>query len=217
MKNATAGAAGEAAKPMTRREKERLAHRAAILDAAERVFAAKGFPGATIAEIAREAEFAVGSIYNFFPGKRELAEAVMLRIAADRVETVEREVLPHAAEPGAAGLRAFVRVWVRHYADHGPFLRMGMDYQRAQGRKEPPEAFKKLFREYRAASERFFSEGLRAGLYRSLPAADLVRTFEGLAHELLFERDRAPADSRPSAAKLEERLFAVLSKLLLVP
>ena len=99
----------------------------------------------------------------------------MLRIAADRVETVEREVLPHAAEPGAAGLRAFVRVWVRHYADHGPFLRMGMDYQRAQGRKEPPEAFKKLFREYRAASERFFSEGLRAGLYRSLPAADLVR------------------------------------------
>ena len=77
MKKPTAGAAGEAAKPMTRREKERLAHRAAILDAAERIFAAKGFPGATIAEIAREAEFAVGSIYNFFPGKRELAEAVM--------------------------------------------------------------------------------------------------------------------------------------------
>ena len=77
------------------------------------------------------------------------------------------------------------------------------------------EAFKKLFRDYRAASERFFAEGLRAGLYRALPAADLVRTFEGLAHEYLFEWDRAPADSRPSAAKLEERLFAVLSKLLL--
>lgn len=215
MKNATAGAAGEAAKPMTRREKERLAHRAAILDAAERVFAAKGFPGATIAEIAREAEFAVGSIYNFFPGKRELAEAVMLRIATERVEEVEREVLPLAAASGAAGLRAFVRVWVRHHATHGPFLRMGMEYQRSQGHREPPEAFKRLFREYRAASERFFAEGLRAGLYRAIPAADLVRTFEGLAHEYLFEWDRAPADARPSAAKLEERLFAVLSKLLL--
>ena len=48
-----------------------------------------------------------------------------------------------------------------------------------------------------------------------LAAADLVRAFEGLSHEYLFEWDRAPADSRPSAAKLEERLFAVLSKLLL--
>ena len=158
MKKPTAGAAGEAAKPMTRREKERLAHRAAILDAAERVFAAKGFPGATIAEIAREAEFAVGSIYNFFPGKRELAEAVMLRIATERVEEVEREVLPLAAASGAAGLRAFVRVWVRHHATHGPFLRMGMEYQRSQGHREPPEAFKRLFRDYRAASERFFAE-----------------------------------------------------------
>ena len=100
MKTSTDTAAGAAPKPPTRREKERLAHRAAILDAAERVFAAKGFPGATIAEIAREAEFAVGSIYNFFPGKRELAEAVMLRIATERVEEVEREVLPLAAASG---------------------------------------------------------------------------------------------------------------------
>ncbi len=199
----------------TRREKERLAHRAAILDAAERVFAAKGFPGATIAEIAREAEFAVGSIYNFFPGKRELAEAVMLRIATERVEEVEREVLPHAAEPGAAGLRAFVRVWVRHYDTHGAFLRMGMDYQRTQGRREPPETFKRLFHDYRAASERVFSEGLRRGIYRKLDAEDLVRAFEGLAHEYLFEWDRAPAGSRPSPAKREERLFDVLSRLLL--
>lgn len=199
----------------TRREKERLAHRAAILDAAERVFAAKGFPGATIAEIAREAEFAVGSIYNFFPGKRELAEAVMLRIATERVEEVEREVLPHASEPGAAGLRAFVRVWVRHHAAHGPFLRQGMEYQRSQGRREPPEVFKRLFREYRAASERVFAEGLRRGVYRDLAAADIVRAFEGLAHEFLFEWDRTPPAVRPSATKLGERLLDVLSRLLL--
>ena len=48
-----------------------------ILDAALAVFSEKGFGVATIPEIAQQAGLAVGSIYNYYPGKRELFIAVI--------------------------------------------------------------------------------------------------------------------------------------------
>lgn len=48
-----------------------------ILDAALVVFSAKGFAMATTAEIARTAVIAEGTIYNYFPSKRELFVAVI--------------------------------------------------------------------------------------------------------------------------------------------
>jgi AcrR family transcriptional regulator len=48
-----------------------------ILDAALKVFSDKGFAAATTTEIAREAGVAEGTIYNYFPSKRELLVAVV--------------------------------------------------------------------------------------------------------------------------------------------
>ncbi|MBN2239534.1 MAG: TetR/AcrR family transcriptional regulator [Dehalococcoidales bacterium] len=48
-----------------------------ILDAALEVFSEKGFGAATIPDIAGKAGLAVGSIYNYFPNKRELFVAVI--------------------------------------------------------------------------------------------------------------------------------------------
>jgi AcrR family transcriptional regulator len=48
-----------------------------ILQAALQVFSEKGFGAATIPEIAERAGLAVGSIYNYFPNKRELFVAVI--------------------------------------------------------------------------------------------------------------------------------------------
>ena len=204
------GAGAPSAAP-TRREREREAHRQAVLRVAEGVFASRGFEGATIAEIARLSEFSVGSIYNFFPGKRELGEAVMLRICSERVEAVRSEALPLAADP-PAGLDALMRVWARHHAEHGAFVRMGLEYQRTHGRHDPPEAFKRLFGQYVAAREEFFAAGAASRWYRDLPAADLGRVFEGVCHELFFEWRRA-APPRPESALLE-RLRAVVPAVL---
>lgn len=203
--------AAAASAPQSRREREKAAHREAILDAAEAVFAEAGYPGAAIAEIARRAEFSVGSIYNFFPGKRELAGAVMLRIATERVETVEREAMPLAADP-RKGLPVFLRAWARHRARHGMFVRMGIEWQRSQGRMRPPENIVRLFESYRAAVERFFAAGVPSGLYRPLPPADLARASEGICRELSFEWERATP--RRGEEELAERLLAVVPALL---
>jgi AcrR family transcriptional regulator len=52
---------------------------AALLKAAAAVFAEKGFDGATMTEVAARASTAIGSLYQFFPNKEALADAVLAR------------------------------------------------------------------------------------------------------------------------------------------
>jgi TetR/AcrR family transcriptional regulator len=50
-----------------------------ILDVAEALFAARGFAGTAVRDIAREAELTPASLYNHFDGKQALYEAVLER------------------------------------------------------------------------------------------------------------------------------------------
>ena len=55
-----------------------------ILDAALAVFSRKGYGEATIPDIAREGEMAVGTIYNYYPSKRDLLVSVLAsRVLSD--------------------------------------------------------------------------------------------------------------------------------------
>ena len=78
-----------------RKEMEFQARRAEILNEAERIFAAKGFHNATMAEIASASGFATGTLYQFFEGKDHLYN-IMVSEKLDRMyrefrESVNRE------------------------------------------------------------------------------------------------------------------------------
>ncbi len=89
---------------MDAQQQEGLDRRRQILEAALRVFAERGFRGATIKEIAREAEIkSPALIYWYFEDKEDLFRAVtreflpFVRRAADPAELMDRppeEVLP---------------------------------------------------------------------------------------------------------------------------
>jgi AcrR family transcriptional regulator len=66
---------------LSRREREKAAHRQEILDAAVRVFARRGFAAATLDEIAQEAEFSKGALYLYFPSKEDLLFNVLFDLA----------------------------------------------------------------------------------------------------------------------------------------
>jgi AcrR family transcriptional regulator len=67
-----------AREPKRERGKQRVA---ALLDSAAAVFAEKGYEAATMTEIAERAGAAIGSLYQFFPSKEALAEALFDRFA----------------------------------------------------------------------------------------------------------------------------------------
>ncbi len=65
-----------------RAEQARAARRDEILAAARRVFAARGFRGTTIADIAEEAGIALGTIYLYFASKEEVFAALNQQLHA---------------------------------------------------------------------------------------------------------------------------------------
>lgn len=69
--------AQDSSQSMTRREREKLAHRQEIIDAATRVFAQKGFSNATLDEVAQEAEFSKGALYLYFSSKEDLLFSII--------------------------------------------------------------------------------------------------------------------------------------------
>lgn len=70
------------ARPAPRRLQKRGVRRILeLLEAAETIFAAKGYEPATMTEIAAEAGAAIGTLYQFFPKKELMAEKLRERYA----------------------------------------------------------------------------------------------------------------------------------------
>jgi AcrR family transcriptional regulator len=106
----------------TARVAREAAYRALVLDAAERVFATKGFDGATIKDIADEAGIARGTVYALFPGKRD----VFIAIHDHRGGVLFGQVLV-ALEGIQSPFKAIAcaqRVACEFYAQHPFYLRM---------------------------------------------------------------------------------------------
>jgi AcrR family transcriptional regulator len=71
---------------------------AKILDAAEEVFAEVGYETATNTEIAERAETSIGSVYQFFPSKEAILEALVERYAEELRALHDRELSTEAAQ-----------------------------------------------------------------------------------------------------------------------
>ncbi|CAA9472909.1 MAG: Transcriptional regulator, AcrR family [uncultured Rubrobacteraceae bacterium] len=80
------------------------AHRAArrdeILNAAQRVFARKGYRGSSITAIIDESGLSAGAIYSYFEGKQELFHAVVERTLAVRTSQIAAGAGEQPRSPG---------------------------------------------------------------------------------------------------------------------
>src|SRR5436309_1603747 len=92
------------------REEHAEATRKALLGAARRLFARKGFADTSLDEVAEVARVTKGAVYHHFKNKRELFRSVYEELAAE-VDTRIRERLAPATEPLARaqlGIEAFL-------------------------------------------------------------------------------------------------------------
>jgi AcrR family transcriptional regulator len=97
----------------------RLEHtRALLLDAAEEVFAEKGFTSATLDDIAHTAGYTKGAIYKHFAAKEDLFLAVSDRYWRRYFENFA-EVLSAATELGARELDDIAQRWRQLSVDRG--------------------------------------------------------------------------------------------------
>jgi AcrR family transcriptional regulator len=87
------------------RERKKERTRQQIGEAAQRLFAERGFDAVTVAEVAREADVSVGTVFNYFPTKEELFYSGMESFEERLVEAVRGR---DAGESVPAAFRDFV-------------------------------------------------------------------------------------------------------------
>jgi AcrR family transcriptional regulator len=87
------------------RERKKQQTRSAIAEAAARLFAAGGFDAVTVADVAREAQVSVGTVFNYFPAKEDLFYGRMQDFGVALVDAVRERP---TGESVLAAFRRFV-------------------------------------------------------------------------------------------------------------
>ena len=187
---------------LTRRERERLARRHAMLDAALAVFAEHGYERASVEEIAERAEFGKGTIYNYFPGgKDELFFALFQERVAAGLHRVIADALPPEADlasPEAArrAFHGFIRALLHFFLEESrdAMLMFMKEGYRTKLRVEHEAGFAEHFAGVIAAVARPIQRAVDAGALRPLPAHPVAHVLMGNVRGFLMAEIDAECD-----------------------
>jgi TetR/AcrR family transcriptional regulator len=166
--------------------------RAAILDAAERLFAERGFDAASLGDIAVAAGLSRGTPSYFFGSKERLYEAVLERVFADREQATREAFHPLTEWSEGEGGGSLEKALARAAAGYMDFLLRRPSFLRLLQREELTGArrLREAPRDSRGIEDAF--QGLRAvarkrGL-RAFNVSDAVLLFVSLTFSPLTQR-----------------------------
>ena len=217
---------------LSRRDRERLARRAAMLDAALAVFSEKGYGGASVDEIAERAEFGKGTIYNYFPGgKDELFLALFEERVVGWLHGIVARSFPDGVDlstpPAArAAFHGFLQTLLSQFHESRDALLMFMkEGHRTQLDLEREAAFGQHFMGVIDAVARPIEAAVAAGALRPLPARPVAHVLMGNVRGYLMAEVDAECDPTGtfepapfgSADEAAEFLTTVLFDGLLTP
>jgi AcrR family transcriptional regulator len=159
-----------------RRDEARALFRNAILDAAEAVFAERGFHGARIQDIAQRARIAVGTVYNHFEQKDDVLSALL----EERVEGLVAQLRGRAGDPKVFRPRLqsrMTRLFV-YVGQHRAFLAIASEQglfagAAAPGARATPRNAQQI-EAFRAELRAIVEEGIASGDLEALRADDLA-------------------------------------------
>jgi TetR/AcrR family transcriptional regulator len=176
----------------SRKEKEHLTRRADILKAAESLFAEKGFHGATMADLATESEFSVGTLYKFFGSKEEVYYILILeRLDLFHLQ-LETEVNQHPA--GLAQIRVLVEACLRFFQENREFFKIFIQERstlESSVGAALAEELKKKYLKTIGIVERVMKKAIQKGDLQPLNSQDLSYALVGIMnsfaqHSILF-------------------------------
>jgi AcrR family transcriptional regulator len=159
---------------------------AEILEAARRVFARSGFEGATVERIAEAAGVAKGTVYLYFPSKREIYLAA-LRQGMERLIGEMRRNMDAVPAP-AAKLRAFVETRVRYAEQNRDLVKIYHSEFGNVGPAHLDKVCRSLFLEQVKMLEQVIAEAAAAGQIRPLGAEPAAFTILEMIRGLIVRR-----------------------------
>ena len=171
------------APPLSRREQSKNEQHDRILDAARSLFGERGVDAVTVADVASRADVARATVFNYFPSKYALVEAITDEVVA-HFEQMLDAALADEVTPTPALIRALYKTMGEGIEAYAGFFRgvfreimkisVGLD-EGAAARRTREVTSKQLLR--------LMERGLARGeLLPVAPAADLARAFDSLSN-----------------------------------
>lgn len=197
----------------TRAEKQART-RAELLDTAARVFARRGYNGASVEEIAEEAGYSHGAVYSNFDGKADLFLAVLEEYMAQRAQELAATQAELAEDaPIETRARALADQWMERFAKDRESFLLHMEFVAHAGRDpELAERFGTRSAALREAIGAYIShyqelEGIEADLTPDELALMLRALGIGLAVEALVSPGAVRQDAYGDFVELLVKLL----------
>ena len=190
-----------------RQTRDRELRRQDFLDAAERVFARRGYHDAGMDEIAEEAGYAIGTVYRYFTSKKDLYHTLLESKAL--VSQMRTRQHLESKVPAMERIQALVRDELDFVRQHQEFLRV-LVAEVMKGEGDLSEGCRRLRAEHLKNFIRVIEDGVTSGEFRvvdqELTAILLCRLVETLFHEILGHI--------PAGQAFEQRLATVEAFIL---
>ncbi len=174
-----------------------------ILNAAESVFARKGFSYATMDDIAGEAQFSKATIYHYFKSKKEIFFEIMLK----SLDEMNGELKSIKKKKTGAGkrLKEIVRFTFNFFERKENIYRiflmerefMQKFFSFMEEKQKPASSNKDLeyIKNYNIKKkvlvnvlQQILAEGMKSGEFRKMDATDTATAFTSLVHGFYFTR-----------------------------
>ena len=168
-------------KKITRKEREKERYKTEILHAAESVFSEKGYERARMSDIAFEAEFSVGYLYQTWESKEDLYVSLFESKITELIEYVQERVKT-AAEP-LEQVKLLIESTVDFLDANKPFAKLALA-ESSPMHEHVLEGMggrtKKIHDGHHQFIEKIFAAGVRDGTFIDMAPYDLALSLDGI-------------------------------------
>ena len=182
---------------LPRRERENLRQRGEILDTALTLFSAKGYHNVSMQQIARQAEFGVGTIYKFFANKQDLYRILIMQ-TAEKWQSAVIHVLEQESNPFRT-IQDYIAVQGELFFDNLPVV--CLYYSEIKGayfnvRSGFDQNLLKLRDERIKKLASVFEVGIKENIFRDLDPYHMALALHGIIDAFFYRMMEDPAHFR---------------------
>ncbi len=169
---------------LTRKERDKQRREDDFLNAAEKLYAGRGYFQTSMEDVAQEAEYATGTIYRYFASKEELYHKLLIRKGNAYFEMIHG-ILPDKNTP-LERLQAIIHSQVRFFFDNAEFMRIYITEVNAPcDTMNPPEELEKAHTQYMKMLGDILRDGMKEGVFRKMDVDMLLLAYIGMTNNLL--------------------------------
>ncbi|MEW6725794.1 TetR/AcrR family transcriptional regulator [Desulforudis sp. 1088] len=200
---------------MPARQRDPVASRQRILNAAREVFAEVGFEAARVDEIARRADINKRMLYHYFGGKEDLYIEVLRQCFKDAWERAGTLLAAKSVDI-LDRAKSAISAYFWYLVEHPEFLRL-MEWESLQGGRHARRFLPDFFALGMHQLEKILKDGVAAGIFRrDVDMRQLLISINGLCSAYLSRREILGflwTEDMFSPRMLEQRLDHILELL----